>query len=58
MTQIGILRLASKRLEHPNAPTQAPLEKIPDLDRLEMLINRLGTEESWQDLLAQANADR
>jgi hypothetical protein len=37
---------------------QAALTKIADLGRLETLIERLGTVESWHALTAQAKADR
>jgi hypothetical protein len=53
-----LLRLGSKQLGRPSARAQAALAKIADLDRLEALIERLGTVESWQALLADAPADR
>jgi predicted transposase YdaD len=53
-----LLRLGSKQLGRPSARTQAALAKIDDLDRLEALIERLETVESWQGLLAKAAAER
>ncbi len=53
-----LVRLGSKPLGWPSARTQAALEMIPDLDRLEALIERIGAVESWQALLAEAKPDR
>ncbi len=53
-----LVRLGSKPLGRPSARTQAALEKIPGLGRLEALIERIGTVASWQALLAEAKADR
>ncbi len=48
-----LVRLGTKRLGAPSARTQAALTKITDLGRLETLIDRLGTVESWHALLAK-----
>jgi predicted transposase YdaD len=53
-----LLRLGSKQFGSPSARMQAALTKITDLGRLETLIERLGTVESWHALMAQAKADR
>ena len=53
-----LVRLGSKQLGRPNARTQGLLQKISDLDRLETLIERIGTVESWQALLAEARGER
>ena len=53
-----LVRLGSKQLGRPRARTQAALDRIADLGRLETLIERLGTVESWLALLAEAPADR
>jgi len=53
-----LVRLGSKPLGRPSTRTQAALEKIPDLGRLEALIERIGTVDSWQALLAEAKAER
>ena len=53
-----LVQLGRKQLGRPNARTQAALEKTSDLGRLEALIERIGTVESWQALLAAGKADR
>jgi hypothetical protein len=53
-----LLQLGSKRLGVPSARTQAALTKISDLARLESLIDRLDTVESWHAILAEAKAAR
>ncbi len=53
-----LVRLGSKQLGRLSSRTQAALNKIADLGRLEALIERLGTVESWHALLAEAPADR
>ena len=53
-----LLRLGSKQLGRPSARTRVALAKIADLNRLEALIERLGTVESWHTLLAETAADR
>jgi hypothetical protein len=52
-----LLRLGSKKLGRPSARTQAALAKITDLGRLEALVERLETVESWHALL-DAPAER
>lgn len=49
-----LLRMGSKHLGRPSARTQTALAKIADLGRLEALIERLGTVQSWHALLAEA----
>lgn len=51
-----LLRLGSKQLGRPSARTQAALDKINDLNRLETLIERIGTAESWHRLLASVES--
>jgi hypothetical protein len=53
-----LLRLGSKKLGRPSTRTQAALAKIADLGRLEALVERLETVESWRALLAEAAAER
>ncbi len=53
-----LLQLGSKQLGAPNARTQTVVNKISDLGRLEALIERLGTVETWHALLMQAKGDR
>jgi predicted transposase YdaD len=49
-----LMRLGEKKIGRPSARTQALLERIADLDRLEALIERLETVDSWRALLAEA----
>jgi predicted transposase YdaD len=51
-----LIRLGSKQLGRPSARTRAALDKIADLERLEALIDRLDSAESWHALLAEAPA--
>ncbi len=53
-----LLRMGNKKLGRPSARVEAALRKITDLDRLESLIERLGTVEIWHALLMEAKADR
>ncbi len=50
--------LGSEHLGKPNARTQSALGKITDLSRLEALIKRISTAESWHALLADTTADQ
>jgi len=48
-----LLRLGSKQLGRPTARTRTALAQITDLERLEALIERLGSAPSWHALLAE-----
>ncbi len=52
-----LLRLGSHKLGQPSAQMQTTLGKMPDLDRLEALIERLEMAESWEALLAETPAE-
>ena len=47
-----IFRLGSKRFGSPDAQTQATLDAVTSLERLELLAERLLEAESWAELLA------
>lgn len=46
-----LLRLGTRRLGPPDEPTQAALEAITSLERLEQLTDRILEVESWSELL-------
>ena len=48
-----LLELGSDRFGEPSRRVQRTLTKITDANRLEALIRRLNTVESWQTLLAE-----
>jgi predicted transposase YdaD len=50
-----LLSLGSKKLGKPSERLQAKLAKIADLNRLETLIMRVDTTQSWQALLVDSN---
>jgi hypothetical protein len=53
-----LLSMGSKKLGRPSARAEAALGKVTDLGRLESLIERLGTVESWHALLTEAKVGR
>jgi len=53
-----LFQLGTKQLGQPNARTLAALAKIIDLERIEALLYRLVTPNSWRALLEKASADR
>jgi predicted transposase YdaD len=52
-----VVRLGSKKLGAPSARTQATLDKINDLSRLETMLERLETVQTWHALLTGTVAD-
>lgn len=46
-----LLKLGRKQLGEPEAAIEAGVRSIEDVDRLELLIERIGEVSNWRDLL-------
>ena len=52
-----LVRWGTDKFGRPSGRTHAALTKITDLDRLEALLERLETVDTWRDLLAEPPAN-